>query len=251
MPPLLSPLLDIGSATYSALLDAVFPPRCAGCDEWSRAIFCRFCIAKLKPVTVSLCECCGAPFDPLAFPAPLCAHCRSKRPYFLAARSAYHFEGPTREAVHRLKYREKTALSSRLAPLLATALQNDPVLCAFHPDFIVPVPLHPKRQKGRGYNQSFLLARELGRYLDVPVTHLLRKHLDTPPQVGLKRDDRARNIRDAFTIDDAALAKIQVQGSRFLLIDDVFTTGATLNEAAKTLKKARSGEVCALTLARS
>jgi ComF family protein len=155
-----------------------------------------------------------------------------------------------REAIHRLKYQEKTALAPRLAPFLAETITTDAALQAFKPDWIVPIPLHPRRLRQRGYNQSFLLARELGRSLEVPVAQLLQRQRNTPPQVGLKRADRAKNIKDAFIIDGAAFAGIGGSRRCFLLIDDVFTTGATLNEAAHILKKAGATEVCALTLAR-
>ncbi|MBW3636177.1 MAG: ComF family protein [Armatimonadetes bacterium] len=232
---------------WNAFLDALFPPRCAGCFEWSRDVFCARCTLQLRPIDAPLCESCGAPFDPLAYCASICVQCREKTPSFLAARSAFHFEGPLREAVHRFKYREKTALAARLAPFLAQTMARDAALSEFRPQALVPVPLHGARHKKRGFNQSALLARELGASLGVPVAELLKRTRDTPPQVGLNRKQRAANVRGAFVMD---AARSDQKGARILLIDDVYTTGATLRECARVLKKAGASEICALTLAR-
>ncbi len=231
----------------NVFLDALFPPRCAGCFEWSRDVFCARCTTELRPIGAPQCEMCGAPFDPLAYSAPICAECRDKTPPFLAARSAFHFEGPLRVAIHRFKYQEKTALAGRLAPFLAQAIARDAILSDFSPQALVPVPLHRARHKKRGFNQSLLLARELGASLGVPVAELLKRTRDTPPQVGLNRKQRAENVRGAFILD---AARFEQNGARILLIDDVFTTGATLRECARSLKIAGAGEICALTLAR-
>ncbi|RYG75260.1 ComF family protein [bacterium] len=240
----------VGKMAWAALLDAVFPPHCAGCSEWCREPFCRFCLPKLKAISAPLCEKCGIPFDPLSFPASICSRCRARQPHFLAARAGFDFEGPVREAIHDLKYHEKTALAPRLAPFLAATLRDDPVLRDLNPDFIMAVPLHRRRLKSRGYNQSFLLARELGLILELPLVDVVERIRDTPPQVKLKREDRAKNIRDAFQVDLGAFQKIGGKSRRFLLVDDVLTTGATLDEITRVLRKAGAGEVGAVTLAR-
>ena len=246
-----SPSRASAQTLYHVLLDALFPPRCAGCPNWSRASFCPDCAPQLRPISAPLCDLCGAPFDPLAFSAPACAACRARAPHFRAARSVWHFDTPLRHAIHRFKYGQKSALASRLAPHLSQKMKDDPALRDFAPRFIVPVPLHRARLRQRGFNQSLLLAQELGRLLGVETRELLSRTRDTPPQVDLGRDERAKNMRDAFTIEaKSCKAKADWQGARILLIDDVFTTGATLGEAAKTLKRAGAGEICALTLGR-
>ncbi len=246
-PPPKSPQIAPWRALHGAFLDAIFPPRCAGCGAWSRTVFCEACAPKLQPIRAPFCDFCGETFDPLAFSAPICARCRAKTPAFRAARAAFDFDGPLREAIHRLKYRQKSALAPRLAPFLAGALEGDGYLSRFNPNFLVPVPLHPARHRKRGFNQSALLAAELSLLLGVPSRDLLRRTRNTPPQVGLKGEARTKNVRGAFAAD---MRDQNWQGSRILLIDDVFTTGATLGEAAKTLRKAGADEVCALTLAR-
>lgn len=238
-------------ALYEAFLDALFPPHCAGCAGWCRDPFCERCTPLLRPIFAPLCNICGAPFDPLAHSTAICASCRAAAPSFRAARSVWHFEGPLRAAIHRFKYSQKSALAARLAPHLAQKLEEDAVLRGFAPQFLVPVPLHRTRLKKRGFNQSFLLATELGRLIDVETREILCRTRDTAPQVELGREDRAKNVRGAFALD-ASSRRLDGnwKGARILLIDDVFTTGATLGEAAKTLKKAGAGEICALTLGR-
>ncbi len=250
IPPSPTSQFQAWHALRGAFLDALFPPHCAGCAAWSRAVFCETCLPLLRPIRAPFCDGCGEPFDPLAHAAPICARCRAKAPTFRAARAAFAFDGPLREAIHRLKYRQKSALAPRLAPLLWRALENDPFLRDFHPDFLVPVPLHRARLRKRGFNQSLLLARELSLLLGVPTRELLQRTRNTPPQVGLKGDARAKNVRGAFDLSSRAAALNGLQGARILLVDDVFTTGATLGEAAKILLGAGAGEVCALTLAR-
>ncbi|PQV65105.1 comF family protein [Abditibacterium utsteinense] len=251
MPATTPPQKPPHRALYDAFLDALFPPRCAGCTHWSRAPFCSKCAPLLRPICAPLCDYCGAPFDPHAFSAPICAACRARAPHFGAARSAFHFDGPLRQAIHHLKYQQKSALAARLAPFLAQQLFEDATLKQFVPQLLVPVPLHRTRLKTRGFNQSFLLASELGRLIDVETQEILRRTRDTAPQVELGRADRAKNVRGAFAVDAAKnLDASKWQGARILLIDDVFTTGATIGEAAKTLKLAGAGEICALTLGR-
>ena len=232
---------------HSAFLDALFPPRCAGCGAWSREIFCETCAPQLRPIRAPFCDCCGEVFDPLSYSAPTCARCRAKTPHFRAARAMFHFDGPLRAAIHRLKYRQKSALAPRLAPFLERAFREDAYLSVFDPQLLVPIPLHRARLKKRGFNQSSLLAQQLSPLLGVPSREILRRTRNTPPQVTLKGKERADNVKGAFVATQNAS---EWQGARVLLIDDVFTTGATLGEAAKTLRLAGAGEVCALTLAR-
>lgn len=245
--PLATPQNAPVGALYAAFLDALFPPRCAGCGTWSHAVFCPECAVQLQPIAAPLCQCCGDPFDPLALAAPICARCRARPPHFEAARAAFDFDGPLRIAIHRLKYGQKSALAPRLAPFLADAIGADAHLNAFKPHFLVPVPLHPARLRKRGFNQSFLLAGELSKLLGVPTRNLLRRTRNTPPQVGLKGKARLKNVSGAFAV---SVSQGNWQHARILLIDDVFTTGSTLDEAAKTLRQAGASAVCALTLAR-
>lgn len=240
------------------LLDAVFPPRCAGCRDWSKPLFCAACAPLVEPIAPPFCARCGIPYDPLAYGADICADCRDNRyhgpPAVELLRSVYTFSGPLREAVHRFKYQDKTALAEPLGELMHAFLLNQssdkPPIPITGIAMLVPVPLHGWRRYRRGYNQSELLARSLGKLLSLPVEQPLRRTRHTAPQVKLSRKERQQNVRGAFTIDIAKLERSNTPRRPVLLIDDVCTTGATLNECAAVLKKAGVKQVYALTLAR-
>jgi ComF family protein len=189
------------------------------------------------------------------YPADVCADCRPNRyhgvPAFEAVRSPFGFEGAMRHAVHRFKYQNKTALAAPLAALLHEFVLQSSTRDALHIDEIgavVAVPLHPWRRYRRGYNQSELLARELGRVLDVSARGLLRRTRHTVPQVELTESKRRENVRGAFALAESAGGRLP---ATVLLLDDVCTTGATLNECARVLKAGGVSRVYGLTLARS
>ena len=252
-----TPLWDTLRQARELLLDAIFPPRCAGCGCFESNLFCAHCASQLQPIVPPLCYICGAPFDVLAKGVEICADCRANRyqqkPPFAALRSAYLFDGPLRKAAHRFKYRGKTGLAAPLAALLEECLKNQnaldaPIIPWQELKLIVPVPLSSWRRYRRGYNQSALLARELARLLDVPFGEVLQRARHTPPQVGLSRRQRADNVRGAFALN-APLEDSQKAGA-ILLVDDVYTTGATIRECAQVLRKKDATSVYALTLAR-
>ncbi len=237
------------------VINAIFPPRCAGqqhgCELWSRALFCAACAKTLLPISSPFCMVCGAPFDAQLQSAELCAQCRANRyhaaPPFEASRSLYVFDGAIRQAIHRLKYEGKTALAAPLSHLMrdylttsSTRFVETSVLT-----HIVAVPLHARRQRSRGFNQSELLARELAKRIDVPHQQILRRTRPTTPQVELSLRERATNVQGAFALQP----NVNIDGARILLIDDVHTTGATLKECAQVLKAGGAAKVFCLTLA--
>ena len=232
-----------------SLVDAFFPPRCAGCERFGEELFCYACAPKLQKIPAPFCACCGAPFDPLAFSAEICAVCRLRPPHYVAARSAFVFEGPMRTAIHDFKYRRFFDDARRLAPLLAREIRGDPTFQKQRFDFLVPVPLHRQRERARGFNQSVLLARALSEQCEIPALEALIRTQKTAPQVGLNAQQRRQNVRGAITVSPQT-APETLRGARVLLVDDVFTTGATMDECAKILRRAQVAEVFALTLAR-
>ena len=177
----------------------------------------------------------------------MCALCRRDEPPYEKARAAWAFEGPAREMIHRYKYQRRFALAPRLARAMLQTPGARAMLFEWQPQVLVAVPLHPSRGRARGFNQSTLLARELAGLCGVPTLELLRRVRRTPPQVGLKGKERRQNVRRAFAVDERLW---QHAGARILLIDDVFTTGSTLAECARTLVDAGAGAVGALTVAR-
>ena len=237
------PLLEqIGEWT----LDALFPPRCSACPRFTRACFCPRHAPTAMPLTAPFCRVCAAPFDPLAKHDERCADCRDFPLAFNAARASWIYAGAPRDAIHRLKYGGKSALAERLAPALLDTLRSDDILSLVPFDCLVAVPLHRRRQRKRGFNQSDLLARALARQLEVPFLPLLQRVRATPPQVGLDAKARRENVRGAFTLRPGA----EKVPPYVLLVDDVYTTGSTLRECANVLKTGGAEIVCALTLAR-
>lgn len=173
----------------------------------------------------------------------LCPACASRLSPITSICSAFRFEGVVRNAIHELKYRNLRAIAPTLASYLVTLSRQN----ALTADFIVPVPLHPSRRRNRGYNQAELLALALARSQATPVnTSSLKRTGQHTSQVRTKGvDDRRRNVANAFACADESFS-----GKRILLVDDVFTTGATLEACAAALRSAGAVEVFGLTVAR-
>lgn len=175
----------------------------------------------------------------------ICDDCRETPPRFNYARSVMVFDGPVRDIIHQWKYRQAFWLEPRLAEWLNQAAV--PALRAGNWQAIVPVPLHPLKQHERGFNQAERLARHLSQAAGLPLnTQVLRRVKHTVSQTRLSRAERAANLRGAFV----AKAGERLAGARLVLVDDVMTTGATLNAAATALRQAGAHAVCAWTLAR-
>lgn len=246
------------SSLRNVVLDAVFPPRCGGCGEWHRGVFCGKCAAHIQPLEAPFCQTCGKPFDPVAQAGDICAECRDNRyhgaPPFAAARSLYLFDGPVRDAIYRFKYRGKTALDSPFANLLFDYLRGQDVSRATIPwdriAFVTPVPLHPWRRYRRGYNQSALLARELAKRIGCAHGEALGRDRYTPSQIGLSVKARGENVRGAFSVRKGVWERMNPGAGAVLLVDDVLTTGSTVRECARVLRAAKTDEVYVLTLAR-
>ncbi len=203
------------------LLSLLFPDQCAGCQRLG-SLFCSACQALLRPY----------PPDSRPFP------------FIDAASVAFVFAGPLRDAIHRLKYERVRRIAGPLGALLATHLRAQPFPAAA----LIPVPLHPKRQAERGFNQSEELARHLSRAQRLPLlTDSLVRVRDTAKQ-SQQANARARqeNVRDSFVWQAATAPP-----ARILLVDDVLTTGATLSACAQALKAAGAQQIYAIALARS
>jgi ComF family protein len=221
-----------------AILDLLFPPRCAVCKRVGGDQLCSACLAEFVPVGDATCPVCGD----LHSGACLCWRCRDERPAFSRVQSGFRFEGRVRQAVHALKYRKGEMLAAPLAGALAEVVPAPAsfVLCA--------VPLHAARQAERGYNQAGLLTDELVRLWGMPrlPPAALKRIRPTDSQVGQDYAARRENVRGAF----AACSEL-VRDHRVLLIDDVCTTGATMNACAGALLAAGAGSVAGVTLARA
>ena len=201
-------------------------------------MLCSNCIAHLPRITSPFCRRCGLPLAKES-----CPDCLRQEPSFDGLRAPFKFERLVRESIHQLKYRNLRMLAKPLAGELAGYLKNSPLPS----DLIVPVPLHRNRLRERGYNQSELLAQELGRMVGLSVNcSCLTRVLDTNPQVKLEKvAHRRQNVARAFHCESG-----QIKGRRVMIIDDVATSGATVNSCALSLKQAGALSVWGLTIAR-
>ncbi len=225
---------------WVAAVDLLFPPRCQVCGRAGAFPVCEGCWLDFPRIERPVCQVCGRPLRGPRELVFVCVPCRRRRNR-LRVRAFGRYEGRLREAVHALKYRGRLALAGPLGRALAELLVTDPLLKT--PDLLVPVPLHPRREAQRGFNQAEELAREVGRYLNTPARRVLARVRDTPSQTELDEDERRRNVRGAFVVREP------VRGLRLVLVDDVVTTGSTLAECAAVLQAAGAAEVVGVALA--
>jgi competence protein ComFC len=220
----------------SALADMFYPQLCVGCGRRSSDVLCRYCFEALPRVGSPVCGRCGLP---TAFATFVCEACKNVDFGFESARAPLRYEGVGKEVVHALKYRGYKKVVARLAtPLMLQALGDG------HFDTVVPVPLHRSRLRKRGFNQAELLARGVAAEINAPVSDTLKVVRSTRDQVELSAAQRRANVAGAYR------ASARIQG-KVLLIDDVFTTGATMSACASTLLHAGAREVHALCLCRT
>ena len=221
-----------------------FPQSCLVCGAAvaDRADLCGPCEAGL-PRAGPGCARCAAPL-PGAGLDRICGRCLTRPPYLDRTHALYRYDAPIDRLIQGFKYGRRLDWGRALANALAQGLRA----AGAHADAIVPVPLHRRRLRERGYNQSLELARPIGRLLDIPVlAHAARRVRPTPAQAGLSRDDRQRNVRNAFKIAQPSA----VSEKCVAVVDDVMTSGHTVNALARALKHAGAGDVVVWVLARA
>ena len=233
----------------AAVLDLVFPQVCIGCRKATAVheALCPRCWSAMRFIERPYCERLGTPFEQdLRQPGLLSPAAIADPPVFARARAAARFEdGPARLIVHRLKYYDRLELARPVGRWMARAGAD---LIA-EAGLLVPMPLHRLRLAHRRFNQAALLAQVLSEETGIPVaTQALVRVKPTPPQVGLSRAQRADNVQGAFRVPDER--RPQVTGLRVLLVDDVMTSGASANAAARTLLRAGASNVDVLVFAR-
>jgi len=232
----------------NALADLLFPRACSGCGgpaHEASLYFCWDCLASLDVIRQPFCRLCGDPADGALEGNYLCAACLSHTPAFDQARSALRYRGILQNALQNFKYNGATWLSRDFSMFLAACHQAHYADLSI--DLLLYVPLFPAKERERSYNQAGLLAHELSARLGgPPVKRLLVKLRPTPTQTHLTAGDRRANVNDTFAIRKEKA----VAGRRVLLIDDVMTTGATVDECARMLKEAGADKVYVLTVAR-
>lgn len=242
-PPLVSLARGVEHG-YQRFLDLLFPPVCPSCHQSVRAVhrLCRNCLDSLPPLPENHCLRCGAR---TSRPEPGCGACLNNPHALDAAYFAFPYDGRVAELILGFKFLDRPERSRLLATLCWERLER--ALYWEDPDLVVPMPLHFRRLLWRRYNQSALLAGEMGVRLGKPlVTDLLIRHKQTRPQTRLNAHARRLNVHGAFSV----IRPERLTGRSVLLVDDVFTTGATMQAAVVTLKRAGAGRVSGLCLAR-
>jgi ComF family protein len=234
---------------FAAAADFFFPPQCLLCRKslsaLDEAYFCAPCGGEFSYISGPLCPRCGIPFISPEGEDHLCSRCIGRAPLFDRARAVGEYDGSLRTAIHRFKYDCRSLLAEPLGHLLAE--RGRQLLKGDAYDVVLPVPLHPRRLRQRGFNQSLFLARQVGQQWGIIVeTEGLKRIRWTDPQTMLPVKERMHNVRGAFVYSGRG-----VENRAVVLIDDVYTSGSTVDECARVLKRSGAKRVDVLTVART
>lgn len=232
---IISKLYDPALFLFRIFIDFVYPPYCLTCKRSlpdSHELICRACWDSQTNL------------DPCYLPAARLPSPPNRELHLEGSLAVYTYSEITQEIVHLFKYRKYEKLAEPFSAAMSRVLQDND-LTQF--DGIVPVPLHKKRLKERGFNQAELMAARIGEQFDIELLNVLMRIRYTQPQAKMNRQERAANVLGAFAVKEGA----HVEGKRLILVDDVMTTGSTLNECARLLKEAGASAIIALTIARA
>jgi competence protein ComFC len=230
-----------------ALLSLFFPPHCASCgaDTPGGVHVCEKCLEGARQIEAPFCRQCSQPFEGEITGSFSCSNCGDRRFHFDCAVAPYLSREVVRDFIHKFKYERQYHLRHQLATWAAAGLDDERIRARPF-DAFVPVPLHPTRKREREFNQAEVIARLLSHRAGVPVRNAIERIRYTTTQTRLDRHERMENLRGAFRVRHPAL----VQDRHFILVDDVFTTGSTVEECARVLRGAGAASVRALTVAR-
>jgi len=252
---LLRPAASGAALIAQGLFTALFPSDCRLCSapltNISRLPVCRSCLLAMPPLTASTCEICGARLgaDHSASANRICPACQESRPQFIKAAAYGAYDGGLRELIHLLKYEQIEPAAGVLGQMMAEAIQKLSLIA--DSILVVPVPLHRSKRRQRGFNQAELIARAALKINALPAaklaTDVLERTRPTVSQIGLTRPQRVENIRGAFRVRHPS----RVSGRNVILVDDVLTTGTTVSECARVLRKAGAEKVWVATVART
>jgi competence protein ComFC len=225
------------------VLDLLYPskPKCEICGRSGAAVACGICMASLDYLQGATCLHCGKQLNE-RYTQSICPDCRGGIFHYDRAYSCFAYSGMGKEFIYKFKYEGKIQLSKVIAGLMEERLRNESLLI----DAVVPVPIHENKLRTRGFNQSYIIARELGERLRKPVLDCLTRTKETKEQYHLDKTHRYLNIIDAFSV------KLLYNNDKYksiLLVDDIYTTGSTVNECSKILKEFGAKNVYIITAA--
>lgn len=229
------------------VLNIIYPPKCMFCRRLmggsDKELICESCSGAMRIIDGLVCEKCGAPLKE----GVICASCRSAAHEFDKGFSVLRYDEFVKDAIYRFKYGGRTNYAKPFGDLMAAQMDRYGYLSA---DFLIPVPLHKKRQKKRGYNQAELLADVLSLHSKIPVRpDILLRIKETAPQSKLNFTARRRNLNGAFALSEASQNGACLKDKTVMLIDDIFTTGSTVDECSRILKMNGAEKVLVFTVA--
>ena len=226
------------NASRDWLLDQLFPKQCFICQQASgQQAICTACSIALPRIQIA-CPTCALPCNTVSSP---CGRCQKKPPPIDHATALFYYQPPITQAIAQLKFSGKIRFAKLLGPLLAEAIAQQNI----NADWLVPVPLHRKRLRQRGFNQAIELAKPISKQLNIPICRQINRILNTPTQTSLNAKQRKKNLRNAFSTTH------NFNNQTLIIIDDVVTTTATTNELAKLLKKNGAQTVAVFSVARA
>lgn len=240
-------MLHFARRMLTAAGTLLVPPCCVVCsaDTEPRVHLCKRCAGDVRRITAPRCERCSQPFDGAITEVFTCDNCGGREVHYECAVAPYVATGTVRELIHHFKYRSDLFLVSTLGGWLADALEDPRIAC--RPiDALVPVPLHHVRFREREFNQAAELAAFLTKRTAIPTWHALKRTRYTTTQTRLSRAERMENLRGAFRVRQTE----RVKGQHIVLVDDVFTTGSTVDECSRVLLRAGAASVRVITVAR-
>ena len=234
------------------ILDWIYPPRCIACRTLfspfhgrSRPWLCDECRCLFEAISEAYCSRCGSPVKGQNI-CDICHNCRGRHFYFASHRAAFIYEETLRDLMHHIKFRSQRQLAQGLGELFAeVAAEWDHLVKVKKAAYIVPIPLHPSKKRMRGFNQAEVMARPLSKALNIPIAaDMLKRVRKTAPQSGLSAASREQNLEEAFRYNK----KYGDSPACILLLDDIYTSGATMNACAKTLMENNTQEIHAISL---
>lgn len=231
---------------YTYIINFILPPRCLSCAEMtiSDRDFCANCWKNLNFITKPYCIICGYKFNISILEEMKCGKCLQTKPAYTLARSLIKFDEYSKKIIHAFKYKDKTILAKTFTRLLYNHYHQE--FC--YADLIVPVPMNRFKRLFRMYNPAFILALEISKIMNITmVPDMLIKTKWTKAQTYLSKNEREKNLSGSLIFNK----KYQITDKKILLVDDVFTTGTTINKCSKILKAAGAQEIYVMTIART